>query len=226
MARPQEGSPTTPSLDCSALCHPETQLGYSKYMIVETVPGLVHTQRNPEAEAAVGAELAHPPCRASSEIELRSLDLAPEGQDGGLEPDSSQHSAGSAAPIRGSVLQSKSKQLRLLWISAIGTFLLSAFATLYAWSVLVSVDPALGPLRSLSPGKTVWVVNILSQAVAFSISELLTGVFEALRWTLASRESGVLITTFLALSRATPLLGVVSLWSVKGTHRYWCTQKY
>ncbi|KAH0559350.1 hypothetical protein GP486_004138 [Trichoglossum hirsutum] len=200
-------------------------LGRSLTMVVEIEPDIIQAQRNMEAELVVDTEPAHGSDGTPSKAELASSDSAPEKRDQGLGPDSPQHLADSTTPVRGSVLQSKSKQLRLSWVSALGTLLLSVFATFYAWSVLVSVDPALAPLQSLSPGKTVWVVNILSQATAFSILELLNVVFEALRWTLASGISGVQITTFLALSRATPLLGVVSLCLVKGAHRLWCIQR-
>jgi hypothetical protein len=125
-----------------------------------------------------------------------------------------------------SVRQPKSKQLRLSWALALGTLTLSILSIIYAWSVLVSNGPALSRLRSLSPGKTVWVISILSQSVAFLVSELLSIVFEALRWTLVSRDSGALLSTFLALSRATPLLGVASLCSINGSHRFWCSQRY
>ncbi|KAI9786498.1 MAG: hypothetical protein M1839_006958 [Geoglossum umbratile] len=125
----------------------------------------------------------------------------------------------------GSTPQPKSKQLRLSWALALGTLTLSILSVIYAWSVLVSNGPALSRLRSLSPGKTVWVISILSQSVAFLVSELLSMVFEALRWVLVSRDSGVLLSTFLALSRATPLLGVASLCSTHGSHRFWCSQR-
>ena len=172
---------------------------------------------------------AEPACALGETIlesTLRSSRPVLGGRDQNPDSDSSHHLPDSPTSIRGSVLQSKSKQLRLSWILALGTFSLAAFSTFYSWSVLISDNPALGSLQSLSPGKTLWIVNILSQAVAFSVCELLSMVFEALRWALASGESGILISTFLALSRATPLLGVVSLCSINGTHRLWCTKRY
>ena len=59
--------------------------------------------------------------------------------------------------------------------------------------------------------RMVLILNVLSTASAFLLSELVQTVFERTRWILASRAKGVLLTDFLGMSRATSILGVLAL---------------
>jgi hypothetical protein len=118
----------------------------------------------------------------------------------------------------------KAKRHATLLIEAFVVVTLSIFTVYYAYTVLVS-ERAVPPAFVLSPGKTVSVVNILSHMVAFLSRDLLENVGEEMRWALACRTKGVLLTTFLALSRATPYSGVAYLCSVRGSHRFWCMQR-
>ncbi|KAI9770897.1 MAG: hypothetical protein M1840_002601 [Geoglossum simile] len=94
----------------------------------------------------------------------------------------------------------------------------------YANKVLVSVSPV-PHFFALSPGKTITVVNVLSHGVAFLLLQLVSSVFEALRWALASSRSGIRVMSFLALGQATSTLGVLSLCRKRGVHLIWCFQR-
>ena len=125
----------------------------------------------------------------------------------------------------GTVIPSKFKQWKYDILLASGSILLSTFAFYYVYETLVVSQPALGHLL-FSPSTTVFVINILSQILAIVINLLFASAFEALRWQLASRETGVHLTTFLGMSGATSPVGVLTLLMVKGTHQFWCLQRY
>jgi hypothetical protein len=123
--------------------------------------------------------------------------------------------------IRTATFKPKSRKFLLVWLLAISAVVTSTFLIWYSYTVLVSKSQIPG-LLELSPGQTVLVVNILSHVVAFFCWNLFSDVSEALRWALACRKKGVLFTTFLSLSRATPFAGVAYLCSRKGAHQIWC----
>src|SRR5579862_2201307 len=127
--------------------------------------------------------------------------------------------------IRGSTLRPKSNQFRETWLSALSTAILFCFTMFYANMVLISVSPV-PRFFSLSPGKTITVVNILIHGVAFLLLQLTGSVFDALRWALASSGSGVGVMSFLALGRPTSTLGVLGLCRKRGVHLIWCLQRY
>jgi hypothetical protein len=113
----------------------------------------------------------------------------------------------------------------MTWIVAIMTIIAAAFSTLYSYRVLVN-HAALPDSLVLSPGATVLVVNIMSHVVAYLCWFLFSNTIEALRWALACRKEGVLLTSFLAMSRATPFMGVLYLCITKGKHQVWAFQRY
>jgi hypothetical protein len=127
--------------------------------------------------------------------------------------------------VRTSLLQRKSRRLAMTWIVAIMTIIAAAFSTLYSYRVLVN-HAALPDSLVLSPGATVLVVNIMSHVVAYLCWFLFSNTIEALRWALACRKEGVLLTSFLAMSRATPFMGVLYLCITKGKHQVWAFQRY
>ena len=102
---------------------------------------------------------------------------------------------------------------------------LYTFLLIYFYAFLIAQQPQLGRLQ-FSPSRTIFVVGFLSQLVALLLTQLLRNAYNALRWLLASRETGVRITTFLALSGATTLPGVLGLTRVGGPHLIWCAQRY
>jgi len=84
------------------------------------------------------------------------------------------------------------------------------------------------------PATSVLVLNIASQVTIFCLAELTICVFEAIRWAFACGRQGVQGYTFLSLSRATNLLGVLCLMAgaktakqnLSGSHRIWGSQRY
>jgi hypothetical protein len=122
-------------------------------------------------------------------------------------------------------VQPKFKRLSIVWRTAIITCIISTFAVFYSYRALVSLS-TLPKHLALSPGKTVLVVNILSHVVAFLCWNLFVNTSEALRWAIACRaDKGILVTSFLTLSRATSLAGIWNLIARGGTHQFWCIVK-
>lgn len=124
-----------------------------------------------------------------------------------------------------SVLESKMRKYTWIWILASTFVILSAFLTYFAYELLIR-ESAVPRALELSPGRTVLVINVLSQSLAFLGHILFNDVMEALRWTFLCRKKGVLLATFLGLSRATSMYGVAYLCSIKGSHLFWCIQRY
>lgn len=127
--------------------------------------------------------------------------------------------------MRGQLSPPKQTQYRSNLFFVIAAFVLSNFVIYYAYKALVSPRPALGKLF-FPPSITVFVINVLSQGVAFLLAHLFASIFESLRWTFASQRTGARMATFLSLSRVTSLIGIVRLLCVKGPHRFWCLQRY
>lgn len=127
--------------------------------------------------------------------------------------------------IRTSFLQHRGRRFAPLWVNAALAVFWSVFAIYYSDRVMV-VEEALPATLQLQPSVTVLVVNILSHVVAFLCWTLFRDTSEALRWALACRSEGILLTSFLALSRATPFIGVAYLCMTKGSHQIWSIQRY
>ncbi|KAI9767276.1 MAG: hypothetical protein M1839_004542 [Geoglossum umbratile] len=136
-------------------------------------------------------------------------------------------SSGAGRPLpshaRGSVLESKFKMFFFTWALAITTLMLSVFSICYGYTVLLNRGSSRVFIRP--PGETVLTVNALSQFIAILLKQLLSSAFENLRWALVSRRKGTLITTFLALSQATSLQGIMYLFSLPDRHLIWCIQR-
>lgn len=120
---------------------------------------------------------------------------------------------------------SKLKQLRWALATGVLTILLSTFSIFYAYEALLSERPVLGPLL-LSPSRTVLFIPILTQILVHLFKTLFHALFQMMRWQMASRETGVELTTFLALSAGTSMLGVLHLLKERGGHRVWAVQRY
>ncbi|OBT75014.1 hypothetical protein VF21_06337 [Pseudogymnoascus sp. 05NY08] len=123
-----------------------------------------------------------------------------------------------------SPLQSKRERFLMTWLTCAAAIVSTIFSVYYSYTVLVS-DKAVPQALSLSPGKTVMAINVLSHVVAYLLWSLITDANEELRWSLACRPQGVTLTSFLVLSRATPLHGVAYLCTVWGGHILWALQK-
>jgi hypothetical protein len=122
-------------------------------------------------------------------------------------------------------LESRRRRFLPTWLVAVMT-LASAAATVWYSTRAMLDSRALPPSLSHGPGMTVLVVNVLSHLVAFLCLTLYTETMEALRWALACRRVGVPLTTFLAMSRATPLMGVLHLCRVRGAHQFWAVTRF
>jgi hypothetical protein len=125
----------------------------------------------------------------------------------------------------GTTIPPKREQYRSQIFLAFASFLLSVFAFYYAYEALINPQPLLGKLI-FSPSTTVFVINVLSQSVAFLIARVFASAFEALRWSLAARRRGVTLPTFLSLSSGTSLYGIFMLLLANGQHRIWCAQRF
>ena len=130
------------------------------------------------------------------------------------------------AEVTGTAIPSRIKQSLSNIALITGNVAFIIFVSYYVYESLVRSNPALGPLF-FTPSTTVFVVNIMSQIVAIILKALFGSAFEALRWQLASRANGVLVTTFLTLSRATSSLGVFTLLLTarRGGHTPWGFQR-
>ena len=133
---------------------------------------------------------------------------------------------GSAAGgLQSTYLMRKTARFGPTWAIACLTLIASAVTTYYSTRVMVD-QRELPSALALSPGRTVLVVNVLSKLTAFLSLSLFTDIIEALRWTLACRAEGLLLTSFLTMSRATPIMGVLYLCKIPGLHQIWAIQRY
>ena len=78
------------------------------------------------------------------------------------------------------------------------------------------------------PEKTILALNIASNLSALLLGTLVHVASDTLRWSFAASSSGVGARTFLSLSKATSLYGVVILLSSRAglSHRIWGFQRY
>lgn len=127
--------------------------------------------------------------------------------------------------IQASPLETKNRRFFSAWATAAASVVSSIFTLYYCYTVLVNTN-AVPNVFVTAPGTTVLIVNVLSHLVAFLVWGLFSDTFEALRWALASRQKGILLTSFLALSRATPLSGVLYLCTTVGAHQFWALWRY
>ena len=115
--------------------------------------------------------------------------------------------------------------LRYLPITLLLT-LASAWVGTTIWlSIALS---GLGPLFSLQPKTSIFILQVFSTGSAILLGQLVPQMFEHLRWTFGSRRGGIGFDTFLGLGSATGTLGVIKLLLRRSTlfHRLWCSQRY
>jgi len=123
------------------------------------------------------------------------------------------------------VLESKFKQHYATWLLVFFAASSLAISTWIICVTFISRKQVPSYLR-LSQDHTVTLVNVLTHFVTYLVWQLVDSAFEALRWSIASRTKGILITSFLAMSRANGLLGILDLFRVPGWHIIWCVQRY
>jgi hypothetical protein len=134
-------------------------------------------------------------------------------------------------------LESTACQYFLTWILALLTLGWVIFTIYFAYNCSID-NPLSESLIFSKPERTILLLNVLSQFTIFLLGELTTSAFEAVRWALASTPNGISAFTFVGLSRATSVLGIVSLLFhnrisgpgapilEKDGHRLWGLQRY
>src|SRR5271169_6443774 len=127
--------------------------------------------------------------------------------------------------------QSPMRKQRYTLILATLTAGCMAFTVFFAYNSSLE-HPMSSKLIFNRPEKSILVLNIASQITIFCLAELTTCVLDAVRWAFASSVTGASAYTFLALSRATNVIGVVCLLLGKDSqesgrdgHRIWGGQR-
>ena len=124
------------------------------------------------------------------------------------------------------------RQLLSTWIQALLSGLLMTFTIIFAFNCSLPKPFAVWLLPSRSED-TLLILNACSHGTVLLLAALTSGAFETVRWALASSKRGIPAGSFLGLSRATGLLGVLSLF-VGGDRRgylkvdgqqFWGTQR-
>ena len=109
-----------------------------------------------------------------------------------------------------------SRKHRFTILMAVVTSLLVGATIFFAYNCSLA-QPVAPSLRFAVPERNVFVLTLLTQLTIFSLAELTATILDLVRWAFSCSASGVSAFTFLALSRATNVLGVVYL--VLGTTR-------
>jgi hypothetical protein len=106
--------------------------------------------------------------------------------------------------------QSPLRKQRYTLILATLTAGCMAFTIFFAYNSSLEL-PISSKLIFNRPEKSILVLNIASQITIFCLAELTICVLDAVRWAFASSVTGASAYTFLALSRATNVIGVICL---------------
>jgi hypothetical protein len=128
--------------------------------------------------------------------------------------------------------QSPIRKQRYTLILACLTAAMLAFTVFFAYNSSLEY-PVSSKLIFSRPERSILVLNIASQLTIFGLAELTNCVFEAIRWAFSCSATGTSAYTFLSLSRATNIIGVLCLWLAKGGeqqigrdgHRLWGGQR-
>ena len=125
------------------------------------------------------------------------------------------------------------RQQRLTLLTAFFTASCMSFTIFFAYNSSLE-QPISSKLIFTRPERSILILNIASQVTIFSLAELTSAVFGQIRWALACSPSGTSAYTFLALSKATDIVGVLSLFFghrsemkfEKGGFLLWGPQRY
>jgi hypothetical protein len=136
-------------------------------------------------------------------------------------------------PLQPSRFQSPIEKQRYTLLLALFTCGAMIFTVFFAFNSSL-IKPLSTRLIFDTPATSVLMLNIASQVTIFCLAELTICVFEAIRWAFAASARGVQGYTFLSLSRATNIIGVLALLAVgstakqplSGSHRFWGSQRY
>lgn len=138
----------------------------------------------------------------------------------------------------GSWLENSRRTMYVNWSLFSGTIIFCVLTIAYAINASLK-KPASRGLIANDPQLTIAILSGMSSLSAFLLAELVQAVFERVRWVLASRPNGLLLTEFLGMSRATSIAGVIALlaWRVNsqtsgilgrlgGSRGLWIFQRY
>jgi hypothetical protein len=119
----------------------------------------------------------------------------------------------------------KLKRHSSFWLLAFFVFCVLGFSILFIHVEFISEKQVPQHLH-LSPVQTIAAVYIVSQLVIAPVWWLVEYALDAFRWTLASREEGISVPLFLAMSQTTRPAWTVNLLRIPGRHRIWVIQRY
>jgi hypothetical protein len=126
-----------------------------------------------------------------------------------------------------SIIQSQSSQVRLAWYWLIGTVIFCSWTTSFAYTVFISNQPLPRAYDwGWSPALTTQIVNVASHVAVIFTGGLVSAVLNALSWSLASRQKGTTMGTFLAVQNNTSLMDVGRLFMIPGSQWIWCILRY
>jgi hypothetical protein len=121
-----------------------------------------------------------------------------------------------ATTVRRQAGEYPSRKHRITILMAVITSFLLGATIFFAYNCSLA-QPVAPALRFAVPERNVFVLTLLTQLTIFSLAELTSTVLDLVRWAFSCSARGVSAFTFLALSRATNILGVLYL--VLGTTR-------
>lgn len=148
--------------------------------------------------------------------------------------ESKSHQSVSFHTESGQFHQGPIRQQRFTLLLAVLTALCMIFTIFFAYNSSLEL-PLSTKLIFERPERSILALNVASQITIFCLAELTSVVLEATRWAFACTSSGTSAYTFLALSRATSIMGVLSLLFYSGAkpktfqkdgHRLWGGQRY
>lgn len=137
-------------------------------------------------------------------------------------------------PLPDRVPDSPIRRQRLTLLLAVLSVASMSFTVFFAYNSS-SEQPVSSMLIFERPERSILVLNIVSQITIYCLAELTLSVFDSVRWAFACSTSGISAYTFLALSRATNVIGVLYLILGNGVkpgtiqgdgHRLWGGQRY
>ena len=120
------------------------------------------------------------------------------------------------------------------YVVALVTTLCIVLTVLFTYNSSLET-PLITSLIAKSPGRTILILNVLSQLTLFALWGLTTLTMDVTKWVLATGTKGTSGLTFLVLSKATSMIGALLLSFRNGkyggkcernVHRIWGVQRY
>jgi len=128
-------------------------------------------------------------------------------------------SGGDDGLSRGVRLQSMLRQLLWTWILTLCAIIWISFTVFFAFNCSLQV-PMSSWLISPNPEVTLFILSILAHGTVLFLKSITSEAFEAIRWTFASSSKGIMFSSFLGLSRATSIFGVLKLFASRDKGSY------